>query len=37
MFAPQLRFAQQIPKGDANPLRRYRASSPLGEAVAAGD
>ena len=27
-----LSFAQQIPKGDANPLRRYRASSPEGGA-----
>ena len=27
-----LSFAQQIPQGDANPLRRYRASSPEGGA-----
>ena len=24
-----LSFAQQIPQGDANPLRRYRTSSPF--------
>ena len=34
VYPSELRFAQQIPQGDANPLRRYRArgfSLPLGE------
>ncbi len=30
VYPSELRFAQQIPQGDANPLRRYRASSPEG-------
>ena len=32
VYPSELRFAQQIPQGDANPLRRYRASSPEGGA-----
>ena len=30
---PQARYARQLPQGDANPLRRSRASSPEGGAL----